>query len=125
MIDEITARFDKDKLMLEVDMKAAFMNAEALDRYYDMGIGSAMLKHIDCTKSFTDAINSTKMDIMIRDGLIRNDLAELLSFEKTGIYQTFVNIATCLCISLSITRSSSLKNGSAVAFSIRVIRTLT
>ena len=88
VIDEITARFDKDKLMLEVDMKAAFMNAEALDRYYDMGIGSAMLKHIDCTKSFTDAINSTKMDIMIRDGLIRNDLAELLSFEKTDAVST-------------------------------------
>ena len=88
VIDEITARFDKDKLMLEVDMKAAFMNAEALDRYYDMGIGSAMLKHIDCTKSFTDTINSTKMDIMIRDGLIRNDLAELLSFEKTDAVST-------------------------------------
>ena len=88
VIDEITSRFDKDKLMLEVDMKAAFMDAEALDKYYDMGVGSAMLKHIDCTKSFTDAINNTKMDIMIRDGLIRNDLAELLSFEKTDAVST-------------------------------------
>lgn len=88
VIDEITSRFDKEKLMLEVDMKAAFMDAEALDKYYDMGVGSAMLKHIDCTKSFTDAINNTKMDIMIRDGLIRNDLAELLSFEKTDAVST-------------------------------------
>ena len=88
VIDEITSRFDKDKLMLEVDMKAAFMDAEALDKYYDMGVGSAMLKHIDCTKSFTDTINNTKMDIMIRDGLIRNDLAELLSFEKTDAVST-------------------------------------
>lgn len=79
-LKEITGRFEREKLVLEVDMKADFQTAEQLDAYYEMGFGSAMLKHIDTTKSFSQAIANTKMDVMIRDGLIRNDLAELFSY---------------------------------------------
>lgn len=79
-LKEITGRFGREKLVLEVDMKADFQTAEQLDAYYEMGFGSAMLKHIDTTKSFSQAIANTKMDVMIRDGLIRNDLAELFSY---------------------------------------------
>lgn len=79
-LQEITDRFSKDKLALEVDMRADFMTAEQLDEYYELGIGTAVLKHIDTTPSFSDTIAQTKMRVMVRDGLIRNDLAEILSY---------------------------------------------
>ena len=46
-LQEITDRFSKDKLALEVDMRADFMTAEQLDEYYELGIGTAVLKHIE------------------------------------------------------------------------------
>lgn len=82
-LNEIIARFGKDKLAIEIDMKADFHNARQIDKYYEMGIGTAVLKHIDTTHSFEEAISGTKMQVLIRDGLIRNDLAELLSYSKT------------------------------------------
>ncbi|MDE6616501.1 MAG: bifunctional phosphoribosyl-AMP cyclohydrolase/phosphoribosyl-ATP diphosphatase HisIE, partial [Lachnospiraceae bacterium] len=81
-MNEITARFGKDKLAIEIDMKADFHNAVQLDKYYDMGIGTVVLKHIDTTEAFREAVLGTKMHVLVRDGLIRNDLAELLSFEN-------------------------------------------
>ncbi|MCI9080352.1 MAG: bifunctional phosphoribosyl-AMP cyclohydrolase/phosphoribosyl-ATP diphosphatase HisIE [Lachnospiraceae bacterium] len=82
-IKEITARFGKDKLAIEIDMKADFHSAAQLDQYYDMGIGTVVLKHIDTTEAFREAVLGTKMHVLVRDGLIRNDLAELLSYEST------------------------------------------
>ncbi len=81
-MNEITARFGKDKLAIEIDMKADLHNAVQLDQYYDMGIGTVVLKHIDITEAFREAVLGTKMHVLVRDGLIRNDLAELLSFES-------------------------------------------
>ncbi len=82
-IKEITARFGRDKLAIEIDMKADFHNAAQLDKYYDMGIGTVVLKHIDTTEAFGEAVLGTKLHVLVRDGLIRNDLAELLSYEST------------------------------------------
>lgn len=87
-LQEITERFSKDKLALEVDMRADFMTAEQLDEYYELGIGTAVLKHIDTTPSFSDTIAQTKMRVMVRDGLIRNDLAEILSYDTVSAVLT-------------------------------------
>ncbi len=87
-LQEITDRFSKDKLVLEVDMRADFMTAEQLDEYYELGIGTAVLKHIDTTPSFSDTIAQTKMRVMVRDGLIRNDLAEILSYDTVSAVLT-------------------------------------
>lgn len=87
-LQEITDRFSKDKLALEVDMRADFMTAEQLDAYYELGIGTAVLKHIDTTPSFSDTISQTKMTVMVRDGLIRNDLAEILSYDTVSAVLT-------------------------------------
>lgn len=95
---EIFARFGKEKLVVEIDMKADFHTAEQLDSLYELGFGTAILKHINTTKSFEEAIRGTKMKVLIRDGLVRNDLAELLShdtveavltnyFEEKDIYK--------------------------------------
>ena len=87
-LQEITDRFSKDKLALEVDMRADFMTAEQLDEYYELGIGTAVLKHIDTTPSFSDTIAQTKLRVMVRDGLIRNDLAEILSYDTVSAVLT-------------------------------------
>lgn len=87
-LQEITDRFSKDKLALEVDMRADFMTAEQLDEYYELGIGTAVLKHIDTTPIFSDTIAQTKMRVMVRDGLIRNDLAEILSYDTVSAVLT-------------------------------------
>lgn len=87
-LQEITDRFSKDKLALEVDMRADFMTAEQLDEYYELGIGTAVLKHIDTTPSFSDTIAQTKMRVMVRDGLIRNDLAEILLYDTVSAVLT-------------------------------------
>lgn len=80
-LHEIIARFGKDRVAIEVDMKADFQTAEQLDELYEMGFGTAILKHVDTTKSFVEAIGGTKMKVLIRDGLVRNDLADLLSYD--------------------------------------------
>ncbi|MDD7402862.1 MAG: bifunctional phosphoribosyl-AMP cyclohydrolase/phosphoribosyl-ATP diphosphatase HisIE [Butyribacter sp.] len=87
-ITEILSRFDRDKLAVEIDMRADFQNAQQLDAFYEMGFGTAVLKHIDTTKSFSDAIADTKIGVLIRDGLIRNDLAELLSYQTVQAVMT-------------------------------------
>ncbi len=98
VLQEIFARFGKEKLAVEIDMKADFHTAQQLDSLYELGFGTAILKHIDTTKSFKEAISGTKMKVLIRDGLVRNDLAELLShdtveavltnyFEEKDIYK--------------------------------------
>lgn len=87
-LKEIIARFGRDKLAVEIDMKADFQTSEQLDSFYEMGFGTAILKHIDTTKSFSEAIANTKIEVMVRDGLIRNDLAEILSYQTVQAVMT-------------------------------------
>jgi len=87
-LKEIFARFGKEKLAIEIDMKADFQTAEQLDSFYEMGFGTAILKHIDTTKSFSEAIANTKIEVMVRDGLIRNDLAEIFSYQTVQAVMT-------------------------------------
>lgn len=87
-LKEIISRFGKERLMIEIDMKADFQTAEELDAFDGMGFGAALLKHISTTQSFMDVIHQTKIEVFIRDGLIRNDLAEILSSEKISAVVT-------------------------------------
>lgn len=87
-LKEILARFGREKLAIEIDMKADFQTAEQLDDFYEMGFGTAILKHIDTTKSFSEAIANTKLEVMVRDGLIRNDLAEIFSYQTVQAVMT-------------------------------------
>ncbi len=87
-LKEIFARFGKEKLAIEIDMKADFQTSEQLDSFYEMGFGTAILKHIDTTKSFSEAIANTKIEVMVRDGLIRNDLAEIFSYQTVQAVMT-------------------------------------
>lgn len=88
VLEEITARFGRDKLAIEVDMSVDFQTADQLNTFYEKGIGNAVLKHINTTDSFAQAIHKTKMKVMVRDGLIRNDLAEILSYSNVSAVST-------------------------------------
>lgn len=88
VMSEIISRFGKDKIALEIDMKADFHTAEKINEYYDMGIGTVILKHINMTQSFKDVVAGSKAKVLIRDGLIRNDLEELLSMENMDTVMT-------------------------------------
>lgn len=87
-LQQIAERFGRDRLAIEIDMRADFQNAEQLDAFYEMGFGTAILKHIDTSKSFADAITDTKIEVMVRDGLIRNDLAEIFSYPTVQAVMT-------------------------------------
>ncbi len=87
-LGQVLARFGKEKLSIEIDMRADFQDAEKLNAFYEMGFGTAILKHIDTTKGFSEAISNTTIEIMVRDGLIRNDLAEILSYQTVQAVMT-------------------------------------
>lgn len=98
VVREITARFDAEKLAVEVDMHADFQDAEQLNVFCDLGFGTVVLKHIDITENYGKAVENTRLSVIVRDGLVRNDLGELLSpanvygvstnyFEEKDIYK--------------------------------------
>lgn len=88
VLSEITKRFDRDKIYVEIDMKKNFHDANGLDEYYDKGFGGVFVKHIDTTASFQNAIENTKLDVIVRDGLIRNDLAEIMNYKNVSAVST-------------------------------------
>lgn len=81
-LKEILSRFDKEKLAIEIDMMRDFQTAEQINAYYEMGFGTAILKHVEMSEKFRKVVADSKPQILVRDGLIRNDLSELLSVEK-------------------------------------------
>ncbi len=81
-LKEILSRFDKEKVALEIDMMHDFQTAEQLNAFYEMGFGTIVLKHIEMTERFKDAVADCKMQLLVRDSLIRNDLAEILSLDN-------------------------------------------
>lgn len=85
-LNEILSRFDKEKLAIEIDMMHDFQTAEQLNAFYEMGFGTIVLKHVEMTERFKEAVAGCKMQLLVRDSLIRNDLSEILSLENiTGI----------------------------------------
>lgn len=81
-LKEILSRFDKEKLAIEIDMMHDFQTAEQLNAFYEMGFGTIVLKHVEMTDKFKTAVEGSKMQLLVRDSLIRNDLAEILSLES-------------------------------------------
>lgn len=87
-LKKIVERFGRDRLVLEIDMKVDFQDAEMLDSFYESGFGTVLLKHIKVSPHFDEAVSETKANVILRDGLIRNDLADLLSYDKVEAVST-------------------------------------
>ncbi len=81
-LKEILSRFDKEKVALEIDMMHDFQTADRLNNYYEMGFGTIVLKHIEMTERFKEAVDGAKVKLLVRDSLVRNDLAEILSLDN-------------------------------------------
>lgn len=77
-LKEILVRFDRKKLAIEIDMQRDPHTAGQLNEYYEMGFGTVILKHVEMTPQLKQAVAGSKAEIIIRDSLIRNDLAELM-----------------------------------------------
>lgn len=80
-LNEILTRFDREKLAIEIDMQRDPHTAEQLNQYYEQGFGTVILKHVDMSPKLVQLVEESRPGILIRDGLIRNDLAELISLK--------------------------------------------
>lgn len=81
-LKEILARFDSKKLAIEIDMQRDPHTAEQINEYCDMGFGTVILKHVELSHKLAQTVSESKAQIIIRDSLIRNDLAELMEIQN-------------------------------------------
>lgn len=80
-IKEATQRFGTGKIFAEVDAKGEFKNTSVLSRLKKLGIYGVVLKHIVISNKLKNNISDSDMTFIIRDSLVRNDLAELMNME--------------------------------------------
>lgn len=76
-----TARFGADRIFVEVDSKGDFSNVDAMKHLRELGVYGILLKHIVISNTLLENMKKSEMTIILRDALIRNDLAELMSME--------------------------------------------
>lgn len=80
-IKEATQRFGTGKVFAEVDAKGEFKNTSVLSRLKKLGIYGVVLKHIVVSNKLKNNISDSDMTFIVRDSLVRNDLAELMNME--------------------------------------------
>lgn len=108
-LHEILSRFDREKLAIEVDMLHDFQTAEQLNLFYEMGFGTVVLKHVDCTPKLDEASSGCKAKIAIRDSLVRHDITEVLSV--AGVQELATNYFESEEKSIHKTKQSLKKQG--------------
>ena len=86
-IKEITDRFGKDKLLLEVDASEenndqAFYGDAFVNQCVESGVAGILVKHLDINALTTAAIASAKLPVYVRDSLTRNDIESLMGLEN-------------------------------------------
>ena len=80
-IKEATDRFGADKVFVEVDSKGDFKNVTDMAHLRELGVYGILLKHIVISDALLENMKKAEMSIIIRDSLIRNDLAELMKMD--------------------------------------------
>lgn len=80
-IKEATQRFGTGKVFAEVDAKGEFKNTSVLSQLKKLGIYGVVLKHIVVSNKLKNNISDSDMTFIVRDSLVRNDLAELMNME--------------------------------------------
>jgi phosphoribosyl-ATP pyrophosphohydrolase/phosphoribosyl-AMP cyclohydrolase len=81
-IKEATDRFGADLIFVEVDSHGDFSNVKDIQKLKDMGVYGILLKHVVISDTLIENMKKSEMSIIIRDALIRNDLAELMSLDQ-------------------------------------------
>jgi phosphoribosyl-ATP pyrophosphohydrolase/phosphoribosyl-AMP cyclohydrolase len=78
VIKEASERFGKDKLIIELDCYKDFIDSAFINNLIELGAYAVILKHIEMTREFSNALSEAKLPVIIRDSLSRNDIVELL-----------------------------------------------
>lgn len=78
VIKEASERFGKDTIILELDNYKDIYNKELMESLKELGVYALLLKHVELTKDFADAVNSSEIPVILRDSLAANDIAALL-----------------------------------------------
>jgi phosphoribosyl-AMP cyclohydrolase / phosphoribosyl-ATP pyrophosphohydrolase len=91
LLMESAERFGSAKIMVELDM-AECMDAEE-DVYHTLSeykVGCVMLKHVALSSNTQAKIEECKIKVWIRDSLVRNDIASLISIDNViGVSTNF------------------------------------
>lgn len=97
VIKEAVDRFGTDNIVVEFDVSPekndGILSSDSLmDKMLSYGVTKILLKHVNLTKSNMDKIDNMGFDVFIRDSLLRNDMATLLSMNhvvgvSTDLYE--------------------------------------
>lgn len=87
LIKQITDRFGKDKVMLELDAGQVNTDEEFFkEDFYltsrENGVAGFLVKHLDVNALSASVISAAGMPVYVRDSLIRNDIVSLLSLDN-------------------------------------------
>ncbi|MDF2590375.1 MAG: phosphoribosyl-ATP diphosphatase [Anaerocolumna sp.] len=78
VIKEATDRFGKDKIIVEIEDYKDSYNQDLMDHFLEIGVYACILKHVELSKDFMEIIDASKLPIIIRDSLSRNDILSLM-----------------------------------------------
>ena len=81
-VKEATDRFGAEKVFVEVDSQGSFKNVDRMAHLKELGVYGILLKHVVISDTLIENMKKSEMSIIIRDSLIRNDLAELMQLEN-------------------------------------------
>lgn len=84
VIREASERFGNDKIIIELDSVEEFKNIEFTAHLKELGVCSILLKHIVLTDACKENIKKSELPVIIRDSLVRNDLAELIVVDNVN-----------------------------------------
>lgn len=88
IIKQAVERFGKNKIVVEVEDAARFIDGSITERLAGDGVACVMLKHIDITEKLKAAIINSSLTIIIRDALIRHNITELMEIEGISAVAT-------------------------------------
>ena len=89
LLKEATERFGSAKLIVELDMQE-FMEEDLYQKLAEDKVGKVLLKHVALSDNTKNRIELSPIPLLIRDGLIRNDISSLLGITNViGVSTNF------------------------------------
>lgn len=84
VLKEATERFGMDKIVIEIDSIGEFNNSEYTEHLKELGVSAVLLKHVILSDTLKRNIINSKIPVIIRDSLVRNDLADLIGVSNVA-----------------------------------------
>ncbi len=91
VLKEATERFGADKLRLELDMLEYLESWEELSRILkEAKIGTILIKHLAISPNVKEKLETSPVEVIVRDSLVRNDMSSLMSLHPVvGVSTNF------------------------------------